>query len=265
MRSYRWLLLLMVFVLVFSGWGPSVARAEDETGSAPETSAQANETVSSAPDTTNLLRMAMDDFHNVMAPLWHEAFPKEDFKAIRGKAPLLKEKLMTLLKVKLPSDLEDDQEKLESFFAKRQELAFSVSQLAQAATDTVDSTLALALEQMHWAYEELEKVFAVPIEELDKFHETLYFLWHKALPTKDYDAIRKTAPVLKAEVDSLMKAPLPYGCAKKKDEFEKRKTALKDAVYQLAEVSEKETDGKKIEEALDAMHQKFMELNIFLR
>ncbi len=265
MRSCRWLTLWLVFVFVSVGFGLSVLQAEDKTSSAQETSTQAQETVSSAPDTTNLLRMAMDNFHEVMAPLWHEAFPKEDFKAIREKAPLLKEKLMTLLKVKLPSDLEKNQEKLESFLAKRQELASGVSQVAQAATGTVDSTLASAFEQMHWAYEELEKIFAVPIEELDKFHETLYFLWHKAMPAKDYDTIRKTTPVLKAEVDSLMKAPLPYGCAKKKDEFEKRKTALKDAVYQLADVSEKEADGKKIEEALDVMHQKFVELNMFLR
>ena len=265
MRSCRWLTLWVVFVFVVVGFSYSIPWAEEQASSVKEPPAEGEETVPSVQDTTDFLRVAMDDFHEVMAPLWHEAFPKEDFKAIREKAPLLKDKLITLLKAKLPSDLEKEEEKLESFLAKRQELASGVSQVAQAATDTVDSTLASAFEQMHWAYEELEKIFAVPIEELDKFHETLYFLWHKALPAKDYHAIRKTTPVLKAEVDSLMKAPLPYGCAKKKDEFEKRKTALKDAVYQLAEVSEKETDGKKIEEALDAMHQKFMELNMFLR
>lgn len=265
MRSCRWLVLLMVFLFVSVGWILPVVRAEDKTVSAEEASAQTGETVSSAPDTTDLLRMAMDDFHNVMAPLWHESFPKDDFKAIREKAPVLKEKLMTLLKVKLPSDLEQDQEKLETFLAKRQELTFHVSQVARTAADRVDTALASAFERMHWAYEEMEKVFAVSIKELDKFHETLYFLWHKALPAKDYDAIRETTPVLKAEVDSLMKAPLPYGCAKKKDEFEKRKATLKDAVYQLAEVSQKETEGKKIDQALEVMHQKFMELNMFLR
>jgi hypothetical protein len=265
MRSYRWLTFWLIFVFVFIGFGLPAARAEDETSPAEETSVEKEQTVSTAPDTTDFLRMAMDDFHDVMAPLWHEAFPKEDFKTIRDKAPVLKEKLMTLLKVKLPTYLDQDEEKLEAFLGKRQELTFSVSQVALAAADTVDSALASAFERMHWAYEGLEKVFAVPIKELDSFHETLYFLWHKALPEGDYDTIRKTAPVLKAEADSLMKAPLPYGCAKKKDEFEKRKTALKDAVHQLARVCEDETDEEKIDQAVSLVHDKFVEINQFLR
>jgi hypothetical protein len=220
---------------------------------------------SSERDTTDFLRMTMNDFHDVMAPLWHQAFPEGDYQTIREKAPLLKEKLMSMLKVQLPSYLKQDEEKLETFLGKRQELAFHVSEVVQAATDSADSSLASAFERMHWAYEEMEKVFAVPIKELDGFHETLYFLWHKALPNEDYDAIKKTAPVMKAEVDSLMKVPLPYGCAEKKDEFEKKKTALKDAVYQLAQACEEGDDQKEIKEAVGLVHDKFVEINRFLR
>jgi hypothetical protein len=220
---------------------------------------------SSEGDTTDFLRMTMNDFHDVMAPLWHQAFPEGDYQTIREKAPLLKEKLMSMLKVQLPSYLEQDEEKLESFFGKRQDLTFRVTEVVQAASDSADSILASTFERMHWAYEELEKVFAVPIKELDSFHETLYFLWHKALPNEDYDAIKKTVPVMKAEVDSLVKVPLPYVCAEKKDEFDKRKTALKDAVYQLAQACENGGDQKEIKEAVGLVHDKFVEINRFLR
>jgi hypothetical protein len=248
--------VLFIFLLVALS---SAAAFADEKIELTEKSA------SSEGDTTDFLRMTMNDFHDVMAPLWHQAFPEGDFKSIREKAPLLKDKLMVMLKVQLPSYLEQDEEKLETFLGKRQELTFHVSEVVQAASDSADSILASAFERMHWVYEELEKVFAVPIKELDSFHETLYFLWHKALPNGDYDAIKQTAPVMKAEVDSLMNVPLPYGCAKKKDEFEKRKTALKDAVYQLAQACENGGDEKKIQEAVGLVHDKFMDINRFLR
>ncbi len=264
MRCYHSLKFSVIFVFLCVTFNFLISNAEEKPASLGDSLTKTEESVSSAPDTTDPLKKALEDFHQVLATLWHQAFPEKDFKTIREKAPLLQEKLMNLAQVKLPTYLEGDKEKLDSFLLKRQHLIVSVDQVVQAAADTVDSSLASAFEQMHWAYEELEKVFAVPIKELDSFHQTLYFLWHKALPERDYGAIRETAPVLKAEVDSLMKVPLPYGCAEKKDEFEKRKSALKDAVYQLAEVCEKASD-EKIEEALSLVHDRFVGLNRLLR
>ena len=264
MQCCHSLKLSAIFVFLFVGLSFLITKADEKTTSSEDSLTKTEETLSSVPDTTDSLQTALEDFHQILAPLWHQTFPEEDFKTIREKTPLLQEKLMILLKTKLPTYLEEDEEKLQSYLSKRQELAFYVSQVALAAADTVDSSLASAFEQMHWAYEELEKVFAVPIKELDSFHETLYFLWHKALPEEDYDAIKKTVPVLKAEVDSLMKVKLPYGCKVKKDEFEKRKSALKEAVHQLAGVCEKGSD-ERIEEAVTLVHERFAELNRLLR
>jgi hypothetical protein len=206
---------------------------------------------------------AMEDFHQVMAPLWHESFSKKDFQAIREKAPLLNEKLMVLLRVQPPAELQQDEEKYRDVLGKRQELAFQVAQVNLAAKDGPDSTLASDFEKMHWAYEELDKVFAEPIKQLDSLHETLYFLWHKALPERNYKVIKETAPELKAEADSLMKAPVPQRCAEKKDEFEKRRTALKDAIYQFAAKCESGSE-EEIDEALKSVHEKFADLGSLL-
>jgi hypothetical protein len=84
------------------------------------------------------------------------------------------------------------------------------------------------------------------------------------LPERNYEAIKKTAPVFKAEMDSLMKVPVPSGCNIKKDEFEKRKAALKDAVYGFAQVCEKGTEDD-IDKNLRAVHDRFEELNMLLR
>jgi len=251
--SFRFSVILLV--ALFAGILSLAARA-DEQSTPPD---------STAADSGNVgpLKVALEDFHKVMAPLWHESFPQQDLAAIREKAPLLNEKLMVLLRVQPPAELEKDEEKFRDFLGKRQELAIQVAQVNLAAKDGPDSSLASAFEKMHWAYEELDKVFAEPIKELDSLHETLYFLWHKALPERDYQAIKETAPVLKAEADSLMKAPVPQRCKEKKDEFEKRRTALKDAIYQFAAKCEKGSE-EEIDNALKAIHERFMELNMLL-
>ena len=260
-RSFRFSLII---VFLFAGLSFLSASADEKTGSATESSGERDDSVSSAPDTTDLLRMAMDDFHAVLRPLWHESYAEEDFKTIREKAPLLQQKIMALIRVPAPAELSQDEEKLHTFLSKRQELAFFVMEVNRAAKDGPDSTLASAFETMHWGYEELEKFFAVQIKELDQFHETLYFLRHRALPERNYDAIRKTAPVIKAEMDSLMTIPVPSGCNIEGEEFEKRKAALKDAVYGFAQVCEKGTEDD-IDAALKAVNASFEELNTLLR
>ncbi len=255
-RSFKFSLILISLFVALSFL---LAVADEES-----TPAERDESVSAAPDTANLLRVAMDDFHEVLRPLWHESYAEEDFKTIREKAPLLQQKILALIRIPAPADLSQNEEKLHTFLAKRQELAFNVMELNRAAKDGPDSTLASAFESMHWTYEELEKFFAVQIKELDQFHETLYFLWHRALPERNYEAIKKTAPVFKAEIDSLMKVPVPTGCNIKGEEFEKRKAALKDAVYGLADTCEKGSEDE-IDKSLRAVHDRFAELNMLLR
>jgi hypothetical protein len=213
-------------------------------------------------DTTDKLAMAMEDFHSVLAPLWHDAYPNKDFKSLREQAPLFKGKLMNLLVIPAPDTMVE--EKREVFFTKRQELAFYVDQYEKAAADSTDSVLAASFEKMHWGYEELNKVFMVEIKQMDSFHETLYYLIHKALPAKDYKSIKETVPVLKAEMDSLMLVKLPGSCYDIKDAFEAKRAALKDAVYQLSDVCQNGTN-QQIDDALAAMHDKYMDLNMVLQ
>ncbi len=256
--------LWAIIVLLFVGMSFMFVRTGKATAPPAENPEKTEEDTSSAKDTAVLLKQAMEDFHQVLMPLWHESYPKKDFQTIRDKSKELQQKLMALIRVPPSADLSQDEEKMREFLSKRQEFAFLVTQVNQAAKDEPDSTLALAFESMHWAYEELAKFFTVQIEELDQFHETLYFLWHKALPERDYQAIKDTTPVLKTEVDSLMKTPLPSVCKIKSEEFDKGKAALKDAVYQLAETCDKGTEDE-IDASLKAVHDRFVELNLLLR
>lgn len=114
MRSYHSLKLYMIFVFLFLSLSLCWAKEEQKTTSPKdsvakmETSAkgEVGKSDSSASDTTDLFTKAMDDFHEVLVPLWHEAYPKKDFKAIREQAPLFQKKLLVLLRAPLPNNLE---------------------------------------------------------------------------------------------------------------------------------------------------------------
>lgn len=234
----------------------SAAKAETPVSVVP---AKADAT---APDTTDQLTRAMNGFHSILYPLWHEAYPQKDFKAIREQAPAIRQKLMALIVIPAPDNMAEAQR--ESLFTKRQELAFYVDQYEKAAADSSDSVVAASFETMHWGFEELEKVFILEIKQLDSFHETLYSLWHKTLPAKDYKAVKSNVPVLKAEMDSLMAYKLPGICQGIKEDFEAKRTALKDAVYQLADICQKGTN-KQIDEAVTLLHEKYMDLSSVLQ
>ena len=225
---------------------------------------QTSDSVTTVPGNINPIRKAMDDFHEVMAPLWDESYPKKDYQAIRDKASVLKEKMMALVMLRPTHDLEQDREKMNDFLRERQNLTIFVSQVEKAAKDGPDSTLASAFESVHWSYQELEKVFAERLKELDNFHETLYFLWHRALPERDYDTIKQTAPVLVTEVDTLMKVVLPQIFKTDREKFDQGRTALKDAVYQFVDVCQNGSE-EEIDLALKAVYDKYTELDEILK
>jgi hypothetical protein len=216
------------------------------------------------PGNVNPIEKAIEDFHQVMAPLWQTSYPQKDFAAIREKAWELKEKIMALVMIRPTADLEQDRERLNDFLRERQNLAIFVSQVEKAAKDGPDSTLASAFESVHWTYQELEKLFSKRIKELESFHETLYFLWHRALPEKNYDTIKQTTPVLVTEADTLMKITLPRNFKVDKEDFDKRRTALKDAVYQFADFCQTGSE-EQIDSALKVVYDKYTELDELLK
>lgn len=254
--KFTFKLHLVLCLLVVFGLASLTAYSQDES--------QTSDSTTTVPGTVNPIKQAMEDFREVMTPLWEESYSQKDYQAIREKAPELREKIMALVMLRPTPDLEQDREKLNDFLRERQNLTIFVSQVEKAAKDGPDSTLASAFESVHWAYQELEKVFAERIKELENFHETLYFLWQRALPERDYDTIKQTTPVLVTEVDTLMKITLPQNFKVDREEFDKGRTALKDAVYQFADVCQTGSEDQ-IDSALKTVYDKYTELDELLK
>jgi heme oxygenase len=136
----------------------------------------------------------------------------------------------------------------------------AVLDLEKKAKGNDNEALLKATENLHTAYEQLVRVFAPRVKELENFHLVLYPLWHEALPKKDFKAIIACAPTLQEKMDTLMKVDFPEKFKENVPQFIEKRKALKASVEELIKACNKK-DNKKIEEKLDKMHTAYMELD----
>lgn len=197
------------------------------------------------------------EFHDVVYSVWHSAYPDKDYQAIRDAVPAFKEKMEVVNKAKLPGFF---REKKEDFEKKREALSMAVLDLEEKAKGNDNKALLKATENLHTAYEQLVRVFAPRVKELESFHLVLYPLWHEALPNKNFKAIIAAAPALQEKVDTLMNVQLPEKLKVIALQFIEKRKALKTSVDELVKACNKK-DNKKIEEKLDKMHTAYQELD----
>ncbi|HEX9913147.1 MAG TPA: hypothetical protein VGB01_07875 [candidate division Zixibacteria bacterium] len=197
------------------------------------------------------------EFHDVVYSVWHSAYPDKDYQAIRDAVPAFKEKMEVINKAELPGFF---REKKEDFEKKREALSMAVLDLEEKAKGNDNIALLNATENLHTAYEQIVRVFAPRVKELENFHLVLYPLWHEALPKKDFKAIIACAPTLQEKMDSLMKVELTERFKEIAPQFIEKRKSLKTSVDELVKACNKK-DNKKIEEKLDKMHAAYMELD----
>jgi flagellar motility protein MotE (MotC chaperone) len=197
------------------------------------------------------------EFHEVLFPVWHEFLPNGDYESIRKSVPEFQKSKEILMKVELPlfyQHVKDDFEK------KREELALSIEKLDSVAQTKDDKKLEKAVENMHSAFEQMARVLAPRMKELEQFHLVLYPLWHEAMPNKDYQAIKSAIHSLESKMDALMKAEIPEDFKDIETPIIEKREALGKAVENLANVCRQNKDEKIIDK-LTQMHESFRALD----
>ena len=199
----------------------------------------------------------LKEFHEVLQPVWHMAYAEKDYQAIRDAVPAFKEKMELIQKAELPGFY---REKKDDYEKKREALAKAVLDLEEKSKGTDNEALLKATENLHTCYEQLVRVFAPRVKELENFHLVLYPLWHGALPNKDYKAIKASTPALQEKMDVLMKVELSDKSKEIAPKFTEKRKALKASVDDLVKACSGK-DNKKIEEKLDKMHTAYQKLD----
>lgn len=201
----------------------------------------------------------LSDFHKIIAPMWHQAYPDKDMATLKGYVPQIKESMKAINNAILPGILKD---KEDAWKSQLKEFNAAAENYYRAAEGTVDDSLLVAAEKLHFNYEMMNRVIRPVIKEIDAFHQVLYVIYHKLYPDKKYDEIAGLMDNLIEKADAIQKVPVEKLKKRLGDNVSKY-NSVSEELYK-ATVSLKETlkgsDLKAKDEAIEAMHSLYQRL-----
>ena len=199
---------------------------------------------------------ALSEFHEIIYPIWHTAYPEKDYAALREYVPEVNRLAKNLFKAKLPGILRDKKAKWD---LGMEQLKKAVEDYNKAAAGEDNQALLDAAEVLHAKFEMMVRLIRPVLKEIDEFHKVLYVVYHKYLPNKEYANIRTVTDDMILKAKAITKAKLPKRLESKSDEFSVAAMELLEASKLLkATCLAGNTDV--IEKAVESLHAKYQNL-----
>lgn len=192
------------------------------------------------------------DFHEVIYPIWHTAYPEKDYAALRSYVGDVNKYANKIYEVKLTGILQDKTAKWEEGVGVFKN---SVDNYNKAAEGKDDAALLNAAEKMHSDYENLVRIIRPVLKEVDAFHKELYVIYHKYLPDGNYEKIKEVAPLMLEKAKAIKTAKLNKKMESKKDAFNK----AADELIASTEVLNKATK-ETYKDDVEKMHRSYQNL-----
>ena len=166
---------------------------------------------------------ALTEFHEVIAQIWHTAWPAKDARMLASFLPEVEKGAAAVAKATLPAILHEKEAKWGEGIKQLK----SVVEEYKAASKPLDEKRILdAAEKLHMQYEALVRIIRPALKELDEFHGSLYLLYHYALPEKDLQRIHVLVGELRTKMQKLQEAKLPDRLKEKSKAFEQARKDL---------------------------------------
>jgi hypothetical protein len=204
---------------------------------------------------------ALTSFHEVIFPLWHEAWPNKNYKMMKDLLPKVREHVAEVEKAELPGILRDKKAAWDKALAALKE---SVAQYEKAAAEGSEKGLLDAVESLHSRYEAMVRITRPVMKELDAFHVVLYRVYHKELLGKAFDQIAASATEMVDKCQALAAAAVPK-------RFASIEAKLKPEIALLCDKSAKlkaaagGTDPKATTDAVEAVHDQYQGIEALFR
>lgn len=200
---------------------------------------------------------ALDDFHEVIFKIWHEAWPEKNIAMLEQLLPEVEKGIHQVASAQLPGILREKKAVWEEGVQRLQK-AGEEYRAAVSAKD--EAKLMAAAETLHSRFETLMRSIRPVLKELDDFHSVLYMLYHHYLPQYDLEKIRSSVKELKQKMAALNAAPPPESIKESASEFQAAKSKLSASVDALE--SSVQTDNEnEIKAAVETMHSNYQALN----
>ncbi len=232
-RSHLYSACMIVLFLAFTA-------CADEPEAAPEISEA--EITAEVPE--------LDAVHELMYPLWHGAFPEQDFDSIRQLVPQFEPMLTAVDAVELPGILRHKQEGWDN---GKVVMMSSYDGLKQAVEANDNAAILSHAEAFHMGYEQLVRVVRPLVPELESFHQELYKLIHYYKPADDETKMHDAFVAMSGKMDALEAATLPERLADRQEDFDAGVATLGERLGEFDEALHS-SDADAIAAAVDAVH-----------
>lgn len=198
----------------------------------------------------------LDHFHEIMYPMWHNAYPAKDYEALKGFLPEVNTNAEKIYAVKLSGVVQDKQAEWDKNVGLFKE---TVNTYNAAVKDGNNENLLKAVEDMHTRYEGLVRTLRPLTKESDAFHQVLYMIFHYYLPEKNYEKLAEASVLLHEKAVVLDQAVLPDRLKPREAEFKAITAELLKTSAALKEVCEaKNWDA--VNNAVNTVHDHYAEL-----
>lgn len=198
----------------------------------------------------------LDEFHEIMYPIWHTAYPSKDYSALRGFVEEINAKAKKIYSASLPGIQREKQLKWNEGVMQFQ---VTVEEYNKAATGEDNEALLKAAENLHTKYEMLVRTIRPVLKEMDEFHKKLYVVYHDYHPNKNYKMLAKVTDDLIKKAKAITKANLPARLVSKKESFDKAAAELLASTQDLKK-RVKTKNKVSIDAAVENMHTKYQNL-----
>ncbi len=198
----------------------------------------------------------LENFHEIIYPIWHTAYPEKDYAALKSYVKKVNELAGAIYKAKLPGILRDKKQKWDEGVAN---FKASVDEYNKQADGKDNNAMLKAAENLHANYEMLVRIIRPVLKEVDHFHKLLYVIYHTYLPEKDYDKILSVSTDLTERAMAITKAELPKRFEVKKEKIDLAANELITAAKHLSEMKEN-SKGNDIEACVEKVHTKYQSL-----
>ncbi len=198
----------------------------------------------------------LDEFHEVMYPIWHTAYPAKDYDALKKMVDEVNTKAKAVYSATLPGIQREKQLKWNEGVIQFQA---SVEDYNKNAAANDNEGLLKAAENLHTKYEALVRIIRPILKEMDDFHKTLYVVYHDYLPNKNYKKLGKVTDDLIKKAKAITRAKLPARLESKGDAFHLAALELEISTLEL-KISAMKNNKASIDTSVENMHTKYQNI-----
>jgi hypothetical protein len=195
-----------------------------------------------------------EEFHQVMAPAWHMAWPKKDFDALFAVAPKFEKKFEAIAELK--PELPNERRKA-AFTSNRDELGKIVAAYAKAAAEGDQETVYELMPKLHDAFEQTaSSLLPVHFPEIESALITTRLILETHLPNNNDEGVTGSTETLVTRVSSLNEEAVPEELHESMDEVTSAFAAMKTVVQDMkkccdsGDMKEYEVHARNLEEML---------------